>query len=365
MSTLYRYFSVITQNTIQLVKVNPEREITMEPAVQINNQTKSDDKLARLREPFHIDEVEFRLSQCGEKNGGGVWAQCLAYISARAIQDRLDEVCGPNGWKVAYEFVGTKGVICNLSILCGNEWVTKQDGAEMTDIESFKGGISSALKRAGSAWGMGRYLYGLDSFFATIVQDRNTKNAQYGKTKNGTVFYWTPPELPAWALPKNQMLQGMQEIPKTGPAPVAPSPTPQPKGPVIAPRQEPKASVSEVGAIPHRNPSQAQIGRLWKIASVGNISNERVHEFVLAEMGLSSVKDLSIPQYNQLCDLILTNKFPQAPSSPQQETPPPGEDPGFPDESQFPPTETEGNFDDGLPQNVSWAKYRDPNLAVK
>lgn len=116
--------------------------------------------------------------------------------------DRLDQVLGSENWKVAYEFHGQTGVICNLSLKIGGEWITKQDGAEMTDIESFKGGISSALKRAGSAWGMGRYLYSLDAGFAQIV-DKGTPGCHYGKTKENDVFYWTPPSLPSWALPNN------------------------------------------------------------------------------------------------------------------------------------------------------------------
>jgi hypothetical protein len=154
--------------------------------------------LSRLKDPFREDEIEFRLAQAGESNGK-VWAHCLAYIRARAILDRLDEVCGPENWKVEYQFVSTQGVICNLSIKIGTEWVTKQDGAEMTEIESFKGGISSALKRAGSAWGIGRYLYSLETAFAQIHETK-VKGANFGKTKSGKTFYWTPPELPSWAV---------------------------------------------------------------------------------------------------------------------------------------------------------------------
>lgn len=155
--------------------------------------------LQKLKEPFKQDEIEWRLSQSGESNRK-IWAHCLAYISARAIMDRLDQVCGPENWQVTYVFIEKAGVICNLSIQCGSQWITKQDGAEMTDIEAFKGGISSALKRAGSAWGVGRYLYGLETGFAAVVE-KGTKGALYGKTKSGTQFYWIPPQLPAWALP--------------------------------------------------------------------------------------------------------------------------------------------------------------------
>lgn len=155
--------------------------------------------------PFKESGIEWRIGQAGKTGAGGIWATCLAYVSARAIMHRLDEVCGPDGWKVEYSIL-PQGVICRLSIKCGGEWITKEDGAEQTEIESFKGGISSALKRAGSAWGIGRYLYDLESGFATIVQ-KNAPGARYAKLpeKIGSdVFYWNPPTLPDWALPSDK-----------------------------------------------------------------------------------------------------------------------------------------------------------------
>lgn len=161
--------------------------------------------LSRLREPFPESDIEWRLSQCGKTREGKIWAQCLAYIQARAIMDRLDEVVGPDSWMVRYNILQDKGVICTLAICCDKElqfWVEKQDGAQETDIEPFKGGISGALKRAGSVWGIGRYLYKLEATFATIVE-RGTEGAHYGRTKEKEIFYWVPPKLPAWALPKS------------------------------------------------------------------------------------------------------------------------------------------------------------------
>lgn len=156
-------------------------------------------KLSDLGLPFKESGIEWRIGQAGKNVGGTVWATCLAYVSARAIMHRLDEVCGPDGWRTEYVIHPT-GVICKLSIKCGSEWVCKEDGAEQTDIEAFKGGISSALKRAGSVWGIGRYLYDLESGFATIVP-KGTPGAKFGKLPDGTVFYWNPPKIPDWALP--------------------------------------------------------------------------------------------------------------------------------------------------------------------
>jgi hypothetical protein len=164
--------------------------------------------LSKLLLPFKEEDVEWRIQSSGKKGNGQVWAMCLAYIQARAIMNRLDEVVGPENWMVNYRFAsateaGTPGVIASIAIKYGDQWIHKEDGAEQTDIESFKGGLSSALKRAGSAWGIGRYLYKLESAFATIV-DAKTKEARYGKTKDGGDFHWVAPALPQWALPEGE-----------------------------------------------------------------------------------------------------------------------------------------------------------------
>lgn len=154
-----------------------------------------------LTEPFEPKCVLWRVGRAGLTNDGKPWAMVLAYVDARAIQERLDQVCGPENWKVEYQPVG-KAFLCGLSIKCGVEWVTKWDGSDETDIEAFKGGISKSLVRAASVWGIGRYLYDLPDGWATFTLE--TKNA-YGRAeipaKSGKWFGWHPPELPSWARP--------------------------------------------------------------------------------------------------------------------------------------------------------------------
>lgn len=159
--------------------------------------------LKGLLKPFSEKDIEWRVGRCGD-TGGKVWATCLAYITARAVFERLDEVCGPENWSITYQHLNN-GVVARLSIKCGTEWVTKEDGAEYTDIETFKGGMSGAVKRAASVWGIGRYLYDLPEGFAQIVERGN--DARYAKTKEGKAFYWLPPELPAWALPQEETVK--------------------------------------------------------------------------------------------------------------------------------------------------------------
>lgn len=112
--------------------------------------------IEKLKQPFKVDQLEFKVGATTKEKTMGL---ALPYVEARAIQDRLDEVIGFNNWKVSYREV-TGGFICSLSLKINNEWITKEDGAQITEFESIKGGISSAFKRvASSGFGVGRYLY--------------------------------------------------------------------------------------------------------------------------------------------------------------------------------------------------------------
>jgi hypothetical protein len=167
-----------------------------------------------LQAHFPADEIEWRLQQAGEKNGR-VWAIAVPYVTNRAIQARLDEVVGPQSWKNEFRPGPGGGVICGISVRVGDEWVTKWDGAENTDIEGVKGGLSGAMKRAAVQWGIGRYLYALDETFAVVGDQGRLR----GKTREGKPFRWDPPALPPWALP--------QPAPE---APAAASASPKPRG---------------------------------------------------------------------------------------------------------------------------------------
>ena len=164
-----------------------------------------------LKRPFDSKDIEWRVQQSGEKNGK-IWAMVLAYVTNRAIMDRLDEVFGVGGWK--NEFLPTPsmdGVMCGISAKIDGEWITKYDGAENTQVEAVKGGLSSAMKRTGVQFGIGRYLYHLESNFAQIVD--NAPNAKSAKTKSGTWFKWLPPELPPFALPiQHEQLKLINEL---------------------------------------------------------------------------------------------------------------------------------------------------------
>jgi len=165
----------------------------------------SDNIQEQLKRPFEASEIEWRIQSGGVKKGKP-WAMVLAYVTNRAVMDRLDEVFGVGGWKNEYlPTPSMDGVMCGISAKIDGEWVTKYDGAENTAVEAVKGGLSSAMKRTAVQFGIGRYLYHLDTGFANIVDMRgdNTLNGSVKdkQTKQTVYFNYTPPELPPFALP--------------------------------------------------------------------------------------------------------------------------------------------------------------------
>ncbi|MBT8161430.1 MULTISPECIES: Rad52/Rad22 family DNA repair protein [Arthrobacter] len=163
-------------------------------------------KLELLRAPFEPSDIDWRVQRSGIKDNKG-WVQATAYIDNRAVQNRLDDVCGAENWKNEYKPGPAGGVIAGISIKLNGEWITKWDGADNTDVEAVKGGLSDSMKRAAVQWGIGRYLYSVESLYATVGPngDYHIKIWAYGANRKTdqpkVVGYWSAPKLPARALP--------------------------------------------------------------------------------------------------------------------------------------------------------------------
>jgi hypothetical protein len=167
--------------------------------------------LAELAEPFPAEDIEWRIGRCGQK--GKIWAMALAYITARAIHDRLDAVCGPDKWQLRYkEHLGE--TVCEIGINVGSSWIWKAGGGDQTQFEAFKGGLSSAEKRAGVPWGIGRYLYNLDETFVetSVSKVAGWKYQAKNEKKGVPAFYWKIPDLPKWALPEGGGKKAEEEV---------------------------------------------------------------------------------------------------------------------------------------------------------
>ena len=90
----------------------------------------------------------------------GEYAQLVAYIDSRDVQNILDEVLGQANWADDYKEVDGK-VFAGIGILV-NEitgWVWKWDCGTESNIEKEKGQASDAFKRACFNLGIGRELY--------------------------------------------------------------------------------------------------------------------------------------------------------------------------------------------------------------
>jgi len=151
----------------------------------------------KLRAPFSGAQLEWRIGRSGLKKDGKPWAAVLAYVDARAIMTRLDDVIGPENWRDEYRQI-EGGMECTIFIKIGDEWVGKVDGSQETDIEGFKGSFSKSFVRAAVKWGMGRYLYDLGNLFAVIVE-KGTPGANFARSKDKKTnkdyfFYWLPPQ---------------------------------------------------------------------------------------------------------------------------------------------------------------------------
>ena len=202
---------------------NPEPLVARDPEVRVIAEA--------LSAPFEARDVKFKPQMV--KNN-----RCLAmaYIDARLIQDRLDEVLGVENWEDAYKILPDGSVMCRLRIKLGERWISKTDvgsPSEQPDVgDRLKAAFSDALKRAAVKFGIGRYLYRLKAEWV-----------DYDTVKKQIV---QPPQLPAFALPK----------PKTGAGkPTAAEPTP----PVAAPARKTKEPAAAKAAETKAEPKPAAV----------------------------------------------------------------------------------------------------------
>lgn len=142
--------------------------------------------LAQLAEPLSASDVEWRVGSTTQDKKKG---QGVPYLTFEACARHLDTVVGMENWSVEYKAGPSGGVICRLGVRVNGEWVYKENGAENTDIESVKGGLTDAFKRACAMWGIGRYLYRYEPRWVDL-DDKKRLAAS--------------PKLPDWALPERE-----------------------------------------------------------------------------------------------------------------------------------------------------------------
>ncbi len=150
-----------------------------------------DDIMARLAAPFDAGEIKFKPAVVS-----GNRAMALAYVDARLIQDRLDEVMGIANWQDSYNFLADGSCLCKLSLRIAGEWITKMDiggpSEQQDEGDKDKAAVSDALKRTAVKWGVGRFLYRLPAQWV----DYDPQKKQFLK----------PPALPVNLLKANPVM---------------------------------------------------------------------------------------------------------------------------------------------------------------
>lgn len=86
---------------------------------------------------------------------------CVAYIDARDVMNRLDEVVGEGNWQDDYRVINDQ-LFAGIGIKINGEWVWKWDTGTESQTEKEKGIVSDSFKRAAVKWGIGRFLYDME-----------------------------------------------------------------------------------------------------------------------------------------------------------------------------------------------------------
>lgn len=136
--------------------------------------------------PAPLELIEWRVDS-GPTDPKVKFSRCryVPYVNARIVQKLLDEWVGPLGWSDTYEpatLGGQAGLWCHLTI----HGVTKTDFGVPSNMESGKGLVSDAFKRAACLkWGVAGNVYDLPTLWGPC---------KVSTDKNGKAVAWFDPE---------------------------------------------------------------------------------------------------------------------------------------------------------------------------
>lgn len=134
--------------------------------------------LQALSAPLPPDAISWRL---GTMNADKTKGMALAYLDARDVMRRLDEVMGAD-WQCEYVPMPNGTCCCRIGLLIDGQWRWRSNGAinlsdsQKTDAKEMaeKGSYSDAFKRAAVLWGVGTYLYDLGATWVTVEARGNS-----------------------------------------------------------------------------------------------------------------------------------------------------------------------------------------------
>lgn len=139
----------------------------------------------KLAEPIEFQQrvkTFYPKGKAGELQPG-TRGQFLAYIDARDVYNRLDEVVGPENWQTKQEVIFySQGLAMKtaMGLRVGGEWIWREDVGYPNsdqDEEPLKSAASDGVKRAAVQFGVGRFLYDLEPVWLEVDK--------WGKPLNG------------------------------------------------------------------------------------------------------------------------------------------------------------------------------------
>lgn len=132
-----------------------------------------------LKVPLTAEQIDFRVKTVTAKG----MTQILAYKDARVDIIRLNDVCGPLGWKREHSRDNQN---CTVSIwdkeTC--HWVSKEDTGTESNTEAQKGLASDSFKRACFNWGIGLELYNYPQIWIQLNENEFVVDGARGKLKS-------------------------------------------------------------------------------------------------------------------------------------------------------------------------------------
>lgn len=162
--------------------------------------------IAELQVPFDPSLVKWRAFDF-KWQGGTLYGRCFPYVDPRGYEDRLNQVCKPEGWSHQSQpsFSGNKVVVSCVVFIeglgshskLGEDWAQDENGATAAEAQAFK--------RACACFGLGRYLYHFNGVWLPLNTDKRPIN---------------PPPLPEFATPEGWR-QGLRPKPEIAAVPTA------------------------------------------------------------------------------------------------------------------------------------------------
>lgn len=174
---------------------NITKEIILQSQIQqlkIKRMKTNEEIEKQLKSPMNY---KWRIQSINEYK-----ATCVAYVDARDVMDRLDQVFGVDGWE-DYYYESDGKLFCKLTCHFQSGAITKSDTGSESNVEKDKGLASDTFKRAAVKFGVGRFLYSLGIEDLKVKKHTNGKN--YPSDDKGNIL-WSTADLNAYISRKNK-----------------------------------------------------------------------------------------------------------------------------------------------------------------